>query len=265
MRFNAYVDVDYWLEKLFASFYIILVVTFLFTFEPLSRYLDNIPVLSISMPLAVLGITVIFLVIFLLYLDFNYIEISEKELRFKWFGGEKSVKIDDISSFHHLGELGFIAPLYKVDKIRVFTTTIIVVNTGITSSVSLFKISPLIFVAFIILLLSTIISIFLPAHIGRKVFAGFIFSDAGYLLGVLLIQKMKPNTLVPIIIMAMILIIAFFIGYYLGSGKRWIYDYIIIKALMNDKEKTIIVNGRVKELTKFKDELIKVMRNVKTT
>jgi len=246
MKFNVYVDLDYWLEKLLGLFYLILALIIIIIYEPLSVF-NQVSVFPIIVIPVVLAISIIFVVIFILYLDFNYIEITINELRFKWFKGEKSVRIEDISEFHQLGKLGSMAPLYKIDKVRVFTATTAIINAGIISTFLLPRISRILYVVFMIMLLITIGSVILPARIGRKVFAGLIFSDVGYFIGAVLIDRLHLDLSLSMILILLVLIASFSIGYYLGSSKRWIYDYIIIRALINNRERTIILNGRVRE------------------
>ena len=262
MRFRAYIDIDYWSEKLLAIFNAIYTLTIFLTMCPFIAYTydQTFTILSVS-----LVITLIFLLIFIYYLTFDHIEIDEGYLRFKWFTGERSVKVEGILSFYHLGELGAVAPLYKVDRPRVSMTLCILVGTSLTVIPTLFKFSWILGAVFSVLIIITALSTLLPTNIGRKVFCGFVFMDAGYIIDTLIILRLKIDviSLSSLIITALILIFAFLLGYYLCSLRKWIYDYLIIKVVMNDKERTIIINGKVREIDRFKEALIDVMKNVK--
>ena len=214
-----------------------------------------------------LVVAFVFLLILIYYSTFNYIEVSGDYLRFKWFMGERFVKVEDVLSFYQLSELGGIAPLYKVGRIQIFTPLWILIGNSFIVVPVLFRVSWMLGVMFLVLMLFTVLSILLPAGIGRKVFCGFVFMVAGYLIDVFIIRLLDIGivSLDFLVLTGSILVLAFLFGYFLCGLKRWMwrYDHLIVRVLMDDRERTIIVNGKVREINRFKEALIDVMKNVK--
>jgi len=261
MRLNVRVDVDYSLLKLFIAYEAAFITLSILMI--LNSYFSAIIILG---PIIFLVITVVFSLIFSLFSHSNYIEISDDELRFRWLDDEKVIKTKYIHNFLYIRDLYFTVPMYKID--RVATISVIMIIPWIFLVIispflsSFFKKDLIVHIMGIILTLGTIFSLFLPPHTGRKVLAGHLFSDFAYCIcSFILMSRYYSILIILTIVMTIILITSFIIGYHIEELTEFIPNYLIIEAPIENRTRTIIVYGKVNELTRLKDELTKVTKD----
>ena len=208
-----------------------------------------------------ISLCIIFLTLIIYFSTFNYVEISGSSLKFKWFRGEKSINMKNISAFYHFSGSEGNSPLYKVEKPIVIGALYTLIYIDINAVFITLKISLILRIVILAFLIATIFPILLPANTGRRVLPALFYSNCGYISVLVLIWESNTNpfSAISYIMITSSIIMGFLVGYYLGSLRELGLDCVIIKTFIDDKERVVIINMRADEMRKFKEALINVM------
>ena len=245
--FRLKVNVNYLSPKINIAFFLMLIIGYIIIW----LNIETDALMIIPFAILMLGILVIILELTLE----SEIKVEDSHLYFKWLGAEKIVS--EIVSFKLITREDAFIPLLKADPIQLPIYLIMAIWFVVSTFPVIITITYYLVIIEIVILSLLIVSAFLPARIGYKMFLSLYFGLAGLFFGVLL------KKLGPILLSSLLLFCVFsLIGFLFSVKIKPRYLNLVVKARVDDELSTIVFSGKKDEILRFKEALVEVMKNV---
>lgn len=262
VRFKVYVDVNYMFSKI--SITLAIPAIFLLA-SAIFSWWDFVEM--------VLGLMIIILFIALILLammlDFDYVIVADSEIRYKWFGGEKSISMKNILTIVQAGEVGYFSSLFRSACVMyggyilfILPFVLMLIHSFLISSI-VTRIEAFQVIVFIVIItVCLFVTLLIPANIGRRIFVGFYMGYFGAISSLLI---WLFSRLFPPLVFMFLGFIPFFIVGFMFPNKLMRSDMLVIKAKRNGKIITLLLSGKKQEIARLKKQILEALSNVEAS